>query len=543
VDVKELGILEVFFDDPDFLPQYNHGRFLDIVQPLEDLGYLTISDVPGEIVRQGELRKAVCQFRDDVKMSGLFENLGTWNKLPYAVTDDTLTNLVSSSELKILHHITSLDGEFHVDMLQLCLGPLELNNNISYQNSLFMRVVKFRLGLLGQNTVTKKNNTSIIESVLALSNLLHLKKMDKMMDLLGNFSHLAEYIKESDDFAKKEAFIIYDIKKDANHLKALIKMSRTNAKIPSKKKKKKLVENLDNQFLTRLMQIRLWQFGFYPGKIDALFQGLSLTALYEMLDFDTTVGNKTKKTELESFIKHQFQDLWSIDLKSFFDLVEVKSEKREIEVDEILSEYNRYEEGLAEGEHSVLENSLMNNMWKEANKEQNNILKQNRGLFFRKVYFGTRSIIRRIWAGIKNLFKKITEFARKFIQQIKSLSRLLFREIREGMNAFGRGLAFLFGLRSIVTSSKNASINTIFDFDCDASLYVQGSFSNDIIEKHMYCLKQIADDLEFTLPLTGKIISWIIAVSTCHPRVLAVKIGEVFQSLFKLKFKEKIPML
>jgi hypothetical protein len=229
VDVKELGILEVFFDDPDFLPQYNHGRFLDIVQPLEDLGYLTISDVPGEIVRQGELRKAVCQFRDDVKMSGLFENLGTWNKLPYAVTDDTLTNLVSSSELKILHHITSLDGEFHVDMLQLCLGPLELNNNISYQNSLFMRVVKFRLGLLGQNTVTKKNNTSIIESVLALSNLLHLKKMDKMMDLLGNFSHLAEYIKESDDFAKKEAFIIYDIKKDANHLKALIKMSRTNA--------------------------------------------------------------------------------------------------------------------------------------------------------------------------------------------------------------------------------------------------------------------------------------------------------------------------
>lgn len=534
------------FVSQDDLDVFDNGRYDEIVQMLSDLGYLSISAEEGKILYAGELEAGVLSFRREA-MSGLLIGKASL-LLPFPVDPQkNHEGILTYREFSVLQLLVSFDGDF-------TLKPLsEIRNS-----GIYTRVIQYRLHLMGLH---KRHPDGIYtdEINLALDQLagwLSPVKPDELLDLTGNISKLVFRLKASPAFRNKiiyfnselEAFghfygifgsntgfidqLEKDIDSKSQEYRQLIKM----AKQPEIDRQFFSVLTGDDfsDFIIRISQLSQWISGYYIGRIDGEIGDCTFESFRQLAQSEVEHGNSD--FEMGKLVGNISNEYWVVNPHYLFQEISVPETEPDIQISKVFSSYNDQYELLDDSEKSTVD-SNMKLAWKSINIDQNCNMKSSADRF-RRIYFGARSLLRSFWKGMKNIFNRLKEsvidFASGFFNVIKNFAKYLYREIREALQVFSRGLNFLFGKRELATGDCTAK----FDFDMDCITCFSCLLNDKSIGDYQQLLVANTTGLLFCMKLTGRVIHLLIHAGLGW-QSLIIQAGILLKQLVKECYSNK----
>lgn len=523
------------------LAAFDNGRYEEIVQMLSDLGYLTISDQENQIIDRIGLFNAVSTFRLETKQANLPEPCFTCSFPDDPV--ETPREIITPRELDLLQLLVGLDGEFSLTDVPR-----------SSTTGIFIRVFHYRLNLLGLYEGPIGSSYSAMTEHAWTTFLTWMAPLDKnkALELTGDLDQIIFTLKENPKFKNAILYFkyhspqfaaYYSINRESpgntfrNQLRISIENNSTEFRtfrtyagknLPDQDILEKQCESDMNKFMLRLMQLYQWMSGYYLGTIDGEIGKISFSSFLELATSEVENGNI--EFSLPLFVANLTGDYWVVNIHYFFDnLRHQKAEQPD--TGDLFREFSRQYEKLSP---ELRQNSDINlkAAWKAINVDKNRDLKSTR-YRFRRIYFGIKSMVRSVWRNLKRLFgwlvRKTDEFIENMANLMKNFAKLLFREIREGLQLFARGMAFLFGKRTITTGDYL----TFYDFDTDGIQLVPVYSSPDQAEEHMTMCMNTVLGLDFAMTLTGKMIRFILITQGIGWHRVLIEVGIIIKSMFK----------
>lgn len=528
------------------LDPFDHGRYEEIVQMLADLGYLQIADQEGEIVSAATLHNAVKSFR----IEGLLDGFLTRDDILYSFPKqpkDKPNKILSQQEISLLQLLVNLDGEFIIKRLP-ALGS----------QSIFTRVFHYRLSLLGLYAHPVEDPFSDL-SVAAWNQLIHYlgpTHRDRAFQSFGDLQKLIYLIKDCPRLNHR--IVYYTFAKGDMNTKSFDLRSGPNKKsftrqlgkdIDQKSKEFKnfknqalakspdldflaaKVQDPENKFLLRIVQLYQWTSGYYLGTIDGDIGGISFESFLELVAGEVEAGNIEIQANL--ITGHLIDDYWVANVHYLLDQMKAP-EDHDINYERVFESYSAEFENLDEQQKQNLDTNLKE-AWKGINKQFSNNFKSRR-YRFRRIYFGVKNLLISVWKGIKNFVKrlasKVFEFVDHLFNKIKNFAKLLYREIREALILFGKGMGFLFGKREYRTESLFSN----FDFDVDCFNHNSGIPDNQLMYKnHEFLLRETVGALNSSLIFTARLFKIIMLVQGIGWYRFLIKAGIAFKNFIQQK--------
>jgi hypothetical protein len=516
------------------LDRYNHGRFEEMVQMLSDLGYLSIAEVEGEIVADTELRKGIKLFRYEALREGLLpasEFLNArFGKLKPA---DYLT----SRELNLLQLLTGLDGGF-------VLKQLPEQDHISISS----RVFHYRMNLLGLYDwpVDQAFSVSGVSAWKQLKQWFCDVDEQQLLYLSGDFNDLIYRVRTCESIKNRLIYFRYQSPKfnpehfsihEVNGFYHQLRLNVDRKSVEFKVFKRKVYagqpdvrylegecDNPLNRFLIRLVQLSQWISGYYLGAIDGNFGELSFESLLNIVNAEVESGNVNFQSQ--KFIASVDGDYWAVNIHYLLDGLQEPS-AFSLNHESFFTEYQNALDQFSETEQNQFAKN-MNSSWESMNRLMSANFK-SKSYRFRRIYFGAknriRSMMRHLGAFLKKIAQSILSALPHLVNKLKNLSKMLFMEIREGLQHFSRGMQFLFCKRTF----NSPGISTRFDLDCDTLVFVHQSPDEGVIRDHMFSVNASLQSLSLSLYITGRIINFILSLATANYPMVLVKLGGLFK--------------
>lgn len=459
------------------------GRNEEYIFPLIQLGYL---HKDYENKTGGDrliLRTALKLFRQEyqecqlIKEELYFDDLTDYNLQFYEP---------SPIEIKLLHQLTSLDGSFHIQYQ--CIEKYNL----------FKRILNFQLNLL------HLSHLSIKEAKNHLNLFFNTNHDNLSFELISNIPAAIKHLITNEIDLPSLPF---------------------SSSIDSKKK---------SSTSRKIIQILLWIYGYYDGKIDSILANHTLKAIQKVLEQENV------KTE-DYIIKNENNSILYTNkfLLLFYNrIIKEKSDLGAVArlIDQYLEKENKREEG----------NSLINTSWSnEIEKRKENF---NQG---RPTYFGTNTIVQSVRRQFRTFYKKVKtvatqtiNFMKQLFETIHSAVQLFYREIREGLKVFQLGINFLFGEKEIITHFNDQKVAyTYLDKDFDMKNYFSvGCGQKNIVRHNRHCQRHI-NALKYSLNVCSKILPWVISYKnpitwTRLSFQIAIEVRNVFNDYLLQKTKD-----
>lgn len=523
------------------LAAFDNGRYEEIVQMLSDLGYLAISDKENQIIDKPGLFNAVSTFRQEAIQGNLLAS-----SIAYLFPADpveTPQEIITPQELNLLQLLVGLDGDFNLTDIPQSATP-----------RIFIRVFHYRLNLLGLYNGSIGNSYSALTEYAWNEFLSWLAPLDKnkALELTGDLDQIIFTLKENPKFKNTILYFnyhspefaeFYTITQEStgNAFRNQLRKSIENRSIEFRSFKKyadKKLPDLDflekqcesdlNKFMLRLMQLYQWMSGYYLGTIDGEIGKISFNSFLELAKSEVENGNIEFRVPL--FVAHLTGDYWIVNIHYFFDNLWNEKEDQ-TDIGNLFREFSTQYEKLSP---ELRQNADVNlkAAWKEINVDKNRDLKSTR-YRFRRIYFGIKSMVRSIRRSLKRLFGwivlKTAEFTEKIANLMKNFAKLLFREIREGLQLFAKGMAFLFGKRTITTDDYL----THYDFDADSIHLIPGYCSPELAQEHITMRQNTVQGLDFAMTLTGKLVRFILITQGIGWHRVLIEVGIIIKSMFK----------
>jgi hypothetical protein len=537
--------LEALVSQED-LNVFDNGRYEEIVQMLSDLGYLSISAEEGKILDAGELKTGVLAFRNEAIRGSLIR--GSNLLLPFPEEPEKDHNgILTYREFNLLQMLVALDGDF-------TLKPL--TETKAY--GIYTRVIQYRLHLMG---LLKRHpdgvyRDEIDEAIARLAGWLSPVGDEELLDMTGNIGKLVFKLKESPSFENKivyfnsklEAFSTFyridgsdnrfirqlgkDIDKKSPDYKQVIKMARQGGF--DRQYVDAQCNDAYGDFIIRLSQISQWISGYYLGKIDGELGHFTFESFRQLGQAEVEHGNSD--FEMGRLVGHLSDDYWVVNPHYLFLEITVDEAEPPILISDVFSSYNTNYELLTEQEKDTVDKN-MKIAWRDINVGQSDNMKSSADRF-RRIYYGARSLLQSFWKGLKNIFNQLKEtlmdITSGLFSMIKNFAKFLYREIREALQIFSRGLKFLFVNREFGTMGCISK----FDFDMDNVTCFSGLLTQNTLLEHEQKLAAATTGLAFCLTLTGRIIRLAVSASIGWPQLI-LEAGSMLKQLVKECFSEK----
>ncbi len=261
-----------------------------------------------------------------------------------------------------------------------------------------------------------------------------------------------------------------------------------------------------NQFLIRLLQVFQWTNGYYYGKLDSDIGNRTFQSIDDLTNFTPRLRLKYILARLSN-MHDGTKGFWILNIKYFIGKIseEIKSRKSDRTCGELLEEYEK--NFLEEDGENRFGNEITDKAYAEFTKESQQGIRR-RGII-RRIYYGIRGLASSLFKLIKGLVRLIKKGIKFLIYLVKNLIKIVYKEIREGIRKFRRGLHFLFGKRQFVTNfGEDQFVASKFDFDFDAVSFAPPTPPTSIVKTHCKTLLTYSNALDFTMVLTGRILKW-----------------------------------
>lgn len=491
--------------------QLNNIHRLECEEVLDDLGYVDLNRNDDNLALDAQVIKSlVLLFRLEYKES--FKAFHSYDQFS-RIKEESLTE----AELDFMQEITSMEGEF--DLHKFTLEQIE-------GNKLLCRILNYRLNILSVFEVAINNSLS--ENCKRAFDQLKIwtnKSTDsEIITLIGDVDELTEVIsyensKQSLNHnfaffgAQKKRFKIPAIEKGSNWDYFVqgafgVKKAFTD-QIETWKESKPAsldVGNKLNQLQLRLIQIRLWLYGSYEGKLDNDIGPLTVTAIDDALNFALGENSKAAEDILRSTIHYMGKEMWVVNVNYLFHQVfpNIFDYKEEDDVPFTLSEkIAELVDGVEEqGEKDELMASINERIDQSINEQPKRKVKTRGGRgFFKSI----RRFFRNVGEIIKNGVRGIIDFLNSLFNRIKNGLRILLREIKKIVDMIKTALRFFFSKRMI----NSKGILTDYDSGFDNVTLVGNQETS--IEAHKDKIEYIARSMEETSGFLGVTVKILIS--------------------------------
>jgi hypothetical protein len=566
---------------------------VDMLQPLIDLGYLTLRQCkPENSHRNTFLEIAVKQFRKDYETHQSLSKRFTFEPFDKEHYHYYRTNL-NEIETSFIQGLVSFEENFKVQALPI-FGAVTLDS----------RVIHYRLKLFGlygelpHHGIDAPFTDESLARLQILKGFLEWKSISdvEILDWLGDLNILIDKIFQV-------------LNKDTNRDKKTIYLNKEGV-FNTNQLTGTPTETVEcyYEFMTRLFQIHLWANGLYHGAIDGIIKITNkknknefsvehtIAELVENLNEHDDLkllkkkqGNQEEMEDVEErgvdrkenrerrrkerkakrrqrreirkskdFETHFFYGEATWLLETYWvNFINVLKYTKALQIDDnsnSITEMINGNDNKIDNRHNKIATHLFdeNGRFQELVKNKVRIREQD---FLnntnRKIYYGIQQFKRIFRRIIGKLFKKIGDFFKKFFNIAKRIAIIVYQEVKEGIKVFIHGFSFLVGKRRITTPEKSLaeniseieqhslseSIVTKFDLDCDAKQFVRMNTTDEEINEHAEKCKNQMNSLAISLVVTAivlKLILLLAASSVTFPKILLM----IGKSLKKVKWKQ-----
>ena len=556
---------------------------IDMLQPLIDLGYLTLKQCkPENQHRKTFLEIAVKQFRKDYETYQSHTKRFTFEPFDKEHYHYYSTNL-NEVETDFIQKMVSFEGDFLVSELP-----------VFGKTTLASRIIHYRLEMFGLYGEASHQGIDAPFSDDSL-NKLHILKgfwewdlIDNILILnwLGDLNVLIKQIftelNKAKNRNKKEVYVLEDGTFDTTHFG-----------IDERDTEEELLCHYE--FMTRLFQIYLWVNGLYHGAIDGVIKNNASKREQRKARRETRRQNRrNQRNEENEEVKMEAEaeknEAFSTE-NAIAELVSYLNESKDIErpnnkpfeVDYFYGKWNdtttyrinvinilerisilqikEDSKSITEiidrnDEETHDEKDKISSQLFDKNGRFSDLIKENLALrkenFLqgtnRKIYYGIQQF-KKVFRRIIGIFKKIGDFFKKVFNAVKRIAILVYQEVKAGIKVFIHGFSFLVGKRRIATRVANENLSetepnnsperivTKFDLDCDAKQFIHKDISEKEIANHNEKCKNQINSLGISLIVTAVVLKWILVLASnavTFPAILLM----IGKTLRRVKWKK-----
>jgi hypothetical protein len=533
---------------------------IDMLQPLIDLGYLTLTQCkPENQHRETFLEIAVKQFRKDYETYQSHTKRFTFEPFDKEHYHYYKTNL-NEVEINFIQKAVSFEGDFVIVELP-----------IFGKSTLASRIIHYRLEMFGLYGIASPQGIDAPFSGESLKKLQTLKGFWEwemiddiaVLNCLGDLNLLIEQVfmelNKDKNRNKKEVFILEDGTFDI-----------TRFGIDAHDTAEELLCHYE--FMTRLFQIYLWVNGLYHGAIDGIIKNngskreqrkarrearrrnrrneagennkaedkmeaeakkneafSTENAIAELVDY-LNRSEDIERPNGKPFEVHYFYGKWNNTATYRINVINILDRTKALQINGVsksITEIIEDTDAKTSNEKDKISTQLFDdngrflNLVKEklALRKDNFLQETNR-----KIYYGIQQF-KKIFRRIIGIFKKIGNFFKHVFNAVKRIAILVYQEVKEGIKVFIHGFSFLIGKRRISTrvTTENLSeteqndlpetIVTKFDLDCDAKQFIHKDISEKEIKNHNEKCRNQINSLSISLIVTAIVLKWILYLS------------------------------
>ena len=519
-----------------FLDVASEGRVEEFLQPLVDLGYLegricepelmeialsrdAMKGPAAKLLEEG-VRRGLAQFRKEALAAGMLSGKELASDLGEA---EDWEMHPGTKEMDLLHALVSLDGEAE-------LGEMPESGD----TGLRARMLQYQLDVYGllKGEVGQPFQAENFVEIERLRTWLGQDRPEDLLPLLADAELLCATLLKSLEFPLYSPMVAYfetsyrgftwDGDRPGHFRKQLEKSISPLAYVEVQKCigfRRRLLHRrlLDaeavlameraeiNRFVVRLVQVRQWMRGFYHGRLDSDFGPVTLQSLVEFAEVhEVDLDDMLVKAGHDK----EGGDHWCLNFVELFRCMEMcdRSGKAET-VNGLVGEFEDQMGEMAGGKKNKVMMGVGNSFKAYGEETKSNIREG------RRVYYGSRSLVRSLSAGIKNVIAFFVKGAKRIAKIAQNLAKLLFRMLREGLRVLGRGLGFLFGKRTITTrQGADVAAVTKFDFDMDVHGFFRPGLGREALALHRESLQGVVNGLMFSMELTGTVLNIVVNV-------------------------------
>ncbi len=541
---------------------------LECLEVLDNLGYVIADRNTGNNgLTPGELAEGTGRFREEYQTSSqafpvgfeqggedeAFMQFPAFYKQTQEPQSESVDQLLSEEELSFLHRLSSLEGEFDLHRFSL--------EQIS-SDALLCRVLNFRLSMLGIFDITPGPHPDArwpfcLEK---LAGWCGLTDHSQVIELLGDVEKLSETLARQDRYPGSRYHHFVCFKSSAQRLSKRMQpqagdkqrfrsrfpfipgesIARFEQAISDRKQMEDEINDELNQLMTRLVQIRLWLLGTYPGKLDNDLGPLTLEAITSLMDYFRENFGKSKGFVLSDLLMHLGGDYWALNatylFKAFLTVLDEMNEKKESKspTRTISEEIGRLLND--PGTSPEAKESILATINEELQKEPPVAINPRRKPRTRAGKGLLRSIgrfLRHVGELIGKGIKRVIRILKKLFRWFKNTAQVIWRELKEVYSVMSRAIMFFFSKRTITTTHGGQSIITDFDGGFDsitvlpagAALASESKFkagsefqstseSDLLIQAHIRTIKTHSQALTQASAFAGTIISIALKVMT-----------------------------
>ncbi len=538
------------------------GLMDELVQHLVDLNYLPVSFYGDYHQNVGDIMPPVFSQKISDAVKTYFTEDDALEEAGLSIEDLDWDDLISANDLltivvQRLNLLTSLDGECTTD------APLKIGEEGIFSRVLHYRLDAFGLFIKDDNISAPVSRQTLIQT-LKISLLLGRKKRweidftvgeitPEQFALTGNVHVLFR------EFAKhhNKKMLVYKCPQEGMKPKAayermiVFKDKFIFGKNDKQFKRRVVRKNLDfdqvqkhikgrgktgtgsNIFGMHLLQLKLWMFGFYFGRIDGHYRKLSHDAFLDLLD------QEEKPKKHDDFLLPLEDGFWAVNLPKTAELL--------AEYDEKVEDSEAQEEELINHIPEDTEDRVLQSEMEHQPEEVTAFLAEgHQGK--RRIYNGIKSIIASAMKGIKRIGRWIKKQVKKVAGAVISFFKSITKRIREGILIFYRALRrfTIFVLRKPIISPENfrqmpldtSIIMTRFDLDSDVKIVKSAELPPAVFQRHGRLIRNLSFGLKIFLEIAGLVISTIRNLSNPIGWIrLGVRIGKMVAKILHLRIK------
>lgn len=568
---KQIDAFDIF-DEPqvkqEFETAFSKLSEIEEVQLLSDLDYLPEEAFDDHIIDNNELSKAIAVFRADYKAAlskTELSNLKTIHNDSLLLESDAgQANQLSQRELYVLKEITGLDEELTINNIEL---------NVS---SLLSRVMLYRYRVYDRNAGIKPSQpfTPQVRDALDIASR-QIGFQDGWLafgNVLADQSKLTSFYMTAPTFTKSIFGTCMFIMPNTEAGKQVIeelggsieRKIRFRTYVTSEYAKSKVVDltrsnnpqqvqeyinSISNEFITRILQVKLWMTGLYRGKLDSDFGPLSITALSDFLTM-LAENDKIERRHRGRILYNLGDDQCIINLHYLLtnylipmETTQVSEEQQSVsqvvgfvmEDKSTIGQFNTsQQEDLTQGSQE-----LTTSLGTELQSESKAIINDTQRRRQYKAKRGLAKFFSKVIQWVKNAFTKLMKLLKKLLGVIKKIAKFIYGEIKEAFMNFKTGMKFLFGKRIISTGS---TITTDYDFDFDGITKIHGKPTKEQLESHIKEIKESTAHIYSSLSFVKTVIQWGINLVTGPLGWIKILVGiaKLFKEWLKKQKAEKL---
>jgi len=435
-------------------------------------------------------------------------------------------NLLSEEELSFLHRLSSLEGEFDLHRFPLAtIGS----------NALLTRVLNYRLSILGTAGISGPSRPPAgwDQYLEKLSAWCGLKDQCRIIELSGDAEALSQTLAQRGSYPGSRYHHLVYFKSPVNRLSRKIRQLAGNDRlhdirfplvpgesvsafqqtIQSANQIEAVIADGLNQLMTRLVQVRLWLSGTYPGRLDNDLGPLSLDAMYALTDYLHGNVDGNRNFSISDLLVHIDGDYWVLNVPYLFQALlpelDAPGEKEDAgpPAQFLSQELGRLlvSPGLSrKAQESILETldeKLQKGYAPAFHPERKPHTRAGKGLLRSAGRF-----FRHLGELIRKGIRKARQMLKKLFGWFPNAVQALWRELKTSYSVMARALAFFFSERTITTSLGGQRIVTDFDAGFD-SITTLTSGARPLISAHIRSLEAHAHDLTEASGIAGTILS------------------------------------